>query len=44
MADESWETTGGVESARGRVWLPVELRAFWVASLAVFVLMFVVAG
>jgi len=42
MANGARETAGGVERARGRMRLPVELRAFWVASLAAFALTFVV--
>src|ERR1019366_1744518 len=36
MANEARETAGGTERARGRMRLPVELRGFWVASLAAF--------
>ena len=42
MANEARETAGGTERARGRMRLPVELRAFWVASLAAFALTFAV--
>ena len=42
MANEARETAGGAGRARGRMRLPVELRAFWVASLAAFALTFVV--
>ena len=39
MASAVRKTSGG---STGRVRLPVELRAFWAASLAVFALTFVV--
>ena len=42
MANQAREMAGGAGRARGRMRLPVELRAFWVASLAAFVLTFVV--
>src|ERR1039457_1007496 len=42
MANQARETVRGAGHARGRMRLPVELRAFWVASLAAFVLTFVV--
>ena len=42
MANQARETAGGAGRARGRVRLPAELRAFWVASLAAFVLTFLV--
>ncbi|MGA1980850.1 MAG: glycosyltransferase family 87 protein [Acidobacteriaceae bacterium] len=42
MENEARETAGEAGRARGRVRLPAELRAFWVASLAVFALAFLV--
>jgi hypothetical protein len=42
MENEARETAGGAGRTRGRVRLPAELRAFWVASLAAFALAFLV--
>src|ERR1035441_5648176 len=42
MENEARETAGGAGRARGRVRLPAELRAFWVALLAAFALAFLV--